>query len=361
MKSKSTLIATARWASLAFGLVFLGAGCFGQPTAQGPTGPDSGVWKTSDHGQTWVNKKAYVDGPKLSAGAAELSVQTLATDPQDRLAVYMGTNGQGLAYSYNGGDSWQIFKNLEAKNIKSVAVDPKNKCTIYATSQNKIFKTETCGRDWEMIFFDPRTDKFFTQILVDWFNPTILYSATNDGDIFKSSDEGTNWQVVKRAGASVTSLAISPQDSRLIYVGTEGDGLWKSLDAGITWLQIRKEFGDIGDARRIYQVVVDPTSANRLYLVHRSGIAKSEDQGQTWEAMNLLTDLGEGKITSMAVDPNNSKNLVYTGPTAIVFSLDGGQTWDAKKLPTTSQGTAVAIDAKDGNVIYLGTVPVKKK
>lgn len=339
----------------------LGAGCSLGAPKKTVTGPDAGAWKTADHGQTWVNKKALVDGPRLTAGAAELAVQGMAMDPQDRAAIYLATKNSGLVYSLDGGDSWQRFKLLEATDVKAVAVDSKNKCTIYATSANRIFKTETCGRDWQMVFFDPRTDKFFTNILVDWFNPTIMYAGTNDGDIFKSVDEGVSWQSVKRANAGITSMVISPQDSRIIYAGTDGDGIWKTLDGGITWLQIKKEFADVSEARRVVQVAVDNSNANRVYVVHKTGIVRSDDQGATWSAMPLLTDTGEGKITWLAVDPNNPKNLVYVGPAAIVYSIDGGEKWEAKKLPTTSQGSVVMVDPKDGNIIYMGTIPVKKK
>ena len=346
--------------ALLLSLTIIGAGCFGSDDT-GPTGPDMGVWKTSDRGQTWVHKKALVDGPRISAGAAELSVQAITLDPEDRNAVYLGTRANGLVFSLNGGDSWEMMKTLEATDVKTVSVDSKNKCVVYVGSANKIYKTENCGRDWEVAFFDPRTDRLFTQIMVDWFNPTIVYSATNDGDIFKSTDAGESWQVVKRASLGVTSLAISIHDSRVIYAGTDGDGLWKSLDGGVTWIQIKKEFGDIGNARRILKVVLDPTDPNIIYIVHKGGIAKSMDGGVVWESLNLVTDVGEDKITDLVIDPNNHLSMVYTGPTTLVFSQDGGNTWEVKKLPTTNYGSVVAIDPQDGNIVYLGIVPGKKK
>ncbi len=341
-------------------LALFGAGCF-TTTAKTTTSPDLGIWKTSDRGQTWVLKKALVDGPKVTAAMATVSVQSMNADPQDRSAIYVGTVENGLIYTLNGGDSWQLMDTLEAANITDVAVDPKNKCTVYALSQNKIFKTKTCGRDWGVAFFDPRTDKVFTEITIDWFNPTLIYAGNTDGDIFKSSDEGVSWQAVKRTNAAITSMVISPQDSRLIYVGTNGDGIWKSLDSGVTWVQIRKEFGDIGDARLVINVVPDPVNANRLYLVYKAGIARTDDQGNTWTNLNLITDIGQNPITDLSIDPNNPDKLVYTGPTALVFSADGGKTWEAKKLPTTNYGNVLMTDAKDGNVIYLGVISSKKK
>ncbi len=350
----------AQLAAVGAMLVLFGAGCT-TTTKKTTAAPDMGVWKTSDRGQTWVLKKALVDGPKVTAGMAEIGVQVLAADPQDRSAIYVGTQDSGLIYSLNGGDSWQYAENLDALDIKGVAVDPKNKCTVYALSANKIFKTKNCGRDWGVTFFDPRTDRTFTQIVPDWFNPTFLYAGNNDGDIYKSADEGVSWQAVKRVNAGVTSMFVSPQDSRVVYVGTDGDGIWKSLDSGVTWVQIRKEFGDIGNARLVIKLVPDPTDANRIYNVYKGGIAKTEDQGNTWTALNLVTDIGENSITDLSIDPNNPKRLVYTGPTALVFSADGGATWEAKKLPTTNKGNVLLTDVKDGNVVYLGIIPTKKK
>jgi len=353
--------------SIVFGIMlvlflpFLGQGCFAPKKSNTISGPDQGVWKTSDRGQTWVHKVAYVDGPTLTPAAAEFGVQFITADPQDRQAIYLGTIANGLVYSYDGGDSWRSFDTLEAKAITAVAVDAKNKCTLYAVSANKIYKTITCGRDWDVAFFDPRTDVSFTEVVADWFNPTIIYAGTTDGDIFKSTDEGESWRVVKRVNAPVSSLVLSPHDSRLLYAGTDGDGIWKSLDGGITWIQIRKEFGEIGNARRVVKVVPDPLDANLIYLVHRDGIAKSADQGSSWEAMPLVTDIGENKVTDLAIDPNDPKRMVYTGPTALVFTQDAGLTWEVKKLPTASHGAVVMIDENDGNVVYLGVMPTKIK
>lgn len=341
--------------SIFISLFLLGAGCFGGTSATPPAGPDLGIWKTSDGGASWVHKLALVDGPKVTADAANLNVQAISFDPQDRLAVYAGTVENGLAYSYNGGDSWQIFKSLEAKNVKNIVVDSKNKCTIYASSDNKIYKTTDCGRDWEIVFFDPRTDKVYTALIADWFNPTILYAGTNDGDILKSIDEGKSWQVVKRANAGITSLVLGAQDSRMIFAGTDGDGIWKSFDGGVTWIQIKNEFGDIG-GRRVVKIIPDRVDPNLIYLLYKGGIAKTADQGQTWVNLNLFGNAGENAVADLDIDPNNPKHLVYTGPTALVFSNDAGQTWEAKKLPTANFGTVVKFDPKDGNIVYLGIV-----
>jgi photosystem II stability/assembly factor-like uncharacterized protein len=339
-------------------LTLFGQGCLGT-TATTSTGPDGGVWKTADRGVTWANKRALVQGPKVTADAANLSIVAMAFDPQDSNAIYLGTAESGVAYSLDAGDSWQKMKKLNAARISAIAVDPKNRCTVYAASANKIFKTVTCGLDWTQAFFDPRTDKSFTQLIIDWFNPTTLYAGTSEGDIFKSVDAGISWQTSTRVeGAPISSMAMDPRDSRLVYAGTQGSGIWKTADAGVTWTQIQKQFGDeYRDARRVIQLVLDPKAANTLYVVSKYGIIKSEDQGETWKALNLTAPPGTIKINAMAVDPTDTKKLVYVGPNAITYSADGGLSWTSKKLPTTRQGMVLLMDPKNGNTIYLGTQP----
>ncbi|MBU0540512.1 hypothetical protein KKF59_02840 [Patescibacteria group bacterium] len=343
-----------------FSLALLGQGCFGTSTA--PSGPDGGVWKTTDRTETWVNKRALVAGTKVTTDAGNFAVKAMAFDPQDENAIYLATLEHGLVYTLDGGNSWQAAGALNKGKINDVAVDPKHKCTVYAVSGNKIYKTETCMRDWNQIFYDARTDKSFTQIAVDWFNSTILFSGTSEGDIFKSTDSGKTWTAVTRVeGVDISSLVIDPRDSRVIYAGTSGDGIWKSLDSGNTWLQIKKQFGDdLRDARKVTQLVIDPKNSNVLYLVSKLGILKSEDQGETWNALNLISPPGTVEITALAIDPTDSNKMVYTGPVTLVLTSDGGKSWSAKKLPTTRGGSALLISPKNGNTIYLGTQLRKK-
>lgn len=346
-----------RFAAFGLALTMFGAGCGGSTAPA--KGPDGGVWKSTDGGQVWANKRNLVVGTKVTTAGAQFNVLDMVMDPQDNKAIYLATAEHGIVYTLDGGDLWQQAKISGVAKVTAIAVDPKNKCTVYVASGNKIYKTETCARDWQQIFFEPRTEVVFTRLAVDHFNPTILFAGTSDGDILRSTTTGVSWEKVQRVdGVKIVSIAIDPRDSRLIYVGTAGSGIFKTADGGTTWSQIRKQFGEeYTEGRRVTQVVLDPVEADVIYNICRYGILKSADGGETWTALNLTSPPGTVKIASLAIDPKNNKSLVYTGVSTLQFSTDGGISWTPKKLPTTQAGSVVMFDPVDSKMLYLGTTP----
>lgn len=337
---------------LTAGVMLLGQGCLGG-SAQPAKGPDGGVYKTADRGTAWTQKRVLIEGAK-GVSIAETVITALAFDPQDRLTLYAGTEDRGLLVTLDGGDSWQAAKGVPKTRIESVAVDPKDKCTVYVTTANQIYKTANCGRDWSRAWFDPKTDKVFTRVLVDWFNPTIVYVGSSDGDIFKSTDGGQNFLVAKRAEASVTWIVMDPRDSRLLYVATRGDGIWKTMDGGQTWLPIKKQLADFDSARRPSQIVVDAQDANLVYAVSKYGILTTKDGGEIWTPMQLTSPPNTVEIRSLAVNPRNNKEIQYVTQNTFVFSSDGGVTWNSKKLPSARIANLLLVDPQEGKTLYLG-------
>ena len=350
--------------------ILFGAGCIGGAIPANQI--DGGVWKSTDGGNTWMNKKALVQGAKVTAGVGTAKILQVAFDPQDNRTIYLATMDTGLLYSLDAGETWQqpasmpsqpATAQLNSGRVGAIAVDAKNKCVVYAAKGNSIFKTMNCGRDWDRIFFDPRAEIAFTQLNVDWYNSNNVYSGTSLGDVYKSDDTGITWKMVTRSdGNAIVTIAVDPRDSRLIYAATYGGGVLKSPDGGNTWRTIIKEFGDeLYDSRRAIQLAVDPIAANVVYIVSKYGIVKTENGGDTWKGMTLTTPPGSIKINSIAIDPKNNKHILYTGIGVLQSTDDGGSTWKPRKLPTTQIGSTLVFDPVDSKILYLGTTALPPK
>ncbi|HVN80154.1 MAG TPA: hypothetical protein VMW38_14245, partial [Terriglobia bacterium] len=66
-------------------------------------------------------------------------------------------------------------------------------------------------------------------LAIDIHDPSIIYS-TNGQNIYKSTDRALSWQLARNGSpdTQITVMAIDPQNSLNLYVGTSNEGLLKS-------------------------------------------------------------------------------------------------------------------------------------
>ena len=146
--------------------------------------------------------------------------------------------------------------------------------------------------------------------------------------MFKSTDRGNNWTQINNGLNSLETnvLAVDPNDSDVLYLGTDDDGIYKSINGGENWKKLipTASFG-VGD------IIVDPQDSNNVYMgtvdyfrlsesrgvLGDFGVYKSTDGGTTWEEFNSgLNHLG---VFSLELSEEN--RVLYAGTRA------GGVYW----------------------------------
>ncbi len=333
-------------------LVLMGAGCSSTTSSV----PDGGLYKTSNLGGVWTQLTVLNQGAKLGS-IGNVATVSATFDPQEASTVYVGTTQNGLLMTLDGGQSWQQARGLTSGQVASVAVDPRDKCTVFVARLNQLLKTDTCGRDWNQIYYDPRTAQQYTSVAVDPANSMTIYAGNIDGDILRSEDGGASWRVLYRADARINAITIDRRASNTLYIATNGAGILKSTNRGETWEEIRAQLDNVDGARRPMMVVIDPSNSNTLFHISRNGILRSTDTGATWQALSLPTPSAQTNIRAFALHPRNPSLLVYATDTSVVFTDDLGQTWTPKKLPTSRAASFLMFDESAQSNLYLGTVP----
>ncbi len=191
-------------------------------------------------------------------------------------------------------------------------------------------------------------------------DPYTFYFGATGGGVWKTTDGGSNWQVLSDKDfktGSIGAIAVSESDPNVVYVGTgeapirgnvsHGDGVYKSTDGGRTWKNV-----GLRDTRQIARVRVHPDNPDIVYVAAQGhvwgpnaerGIFRSEDGGKTWKKI-LYVDEKTG-ASDLAMDPRNPRilyaafwqvvrrpwELVSGGPGSSLWkSTDGGESW--KKL-----------------------------
>jgi photosystem II stability/assembly factor-like uncharacterized protein len=342
---------------LLVGLTLTGAGCISF-TGGDQSGTDGGVFKSLDKAENWQQKVAVA---AVKPGSlANVNVVSLVFDPQDSKTMYLATAKNGLFYTTDGAESWFVGGSFSGGRINAVAPDAKDKCNVYASAGNKIFKTTDCTRSWQNIYVDTRADQAVMSLATDSYTPSTIYAGLSGGDLLKSTDSGASWTVIKRFENQVSKILVNFYDTRIIYVGTQGRGIWKSTDGGVNWADLSENLNQFDGARDFKNLILDFSKHDSLILASRYGLLKSTDGGANWQVIELLTPPGSVDIYSLAANPQNGNEIYYGTASTLYKTSDGGARWVTKKLPTTRAATYLLVDPGNGNIIYLGTTRFQK-
>jgi hypothetical protein len=65
-------------------------------------------------------------------------------------------------------------------------------------------------------------------LAIDPTNSSILYTGTDGGGVFKSTDGGQQWTTINTGlpTTHITALALDPKIPTTLYAGTDGGGLF---------------------------------------------------------------------------------------------------------------------------------------
>ncbi len=160
------------------------------------------------------------------------------------------------------------------------------------------------------------------------------------------------WTNIGPSPAAVEAIALDPQGTGTIFIGSVAGGVRKSVDAGITWSIINAGLTNLS----VQALTIDASGPQTVYAGTEGGLFKSGDGGATWQNTPAIS----GAIASVAADPHRS-GVVYAGVFnnlangSIRKSIDGGVTWTTV-FPTTAAIFNITIDPANSDVIYAPTV-----
>lgn len=345
-------------AVIAGALLLLGAGC----GAAKQVAPDGGVFKSFDGGETWRQSNAI----PTAAGVRSFStanVLTLVPDPTHTGTLYAGTATDGLLVSYTGGAEWRHLG--DAGSVRALAIDPTAPCTLYGSVGNRVIKSNDCGRVWSSTFDVAKPTQEVRALALAPDNHKRLYIGLSDGVFFVSNDAGATGSVVYRFNALIRKIVPDPKNGGRIYVVTEGKGLWRSNDAGTTWNDLREPLRTFAGNQTGWDLVIDSTDNERLVYASPYGLLRSENGGDSWTSIPLITTPGEARIYAVAINPQAPQELYYSavvgGKSLLYKTVDGGANWRTKKLPTMRIPTSIYIRSEKPQEVFIGTYLQQQK
>ena len=199
-------------------------------------------------------------------------------------------------------------------------------------------------------------------IVVDPNNATTLYACTPAGQLWKSTNNGSSWDVISNSipAAGVTTVAVDPNNSNILYALT-GDadqaiyhpssrGLYKSTDGGSTWSTTGLNYTSTGIL--LTSILIDPTSSQNILVGGTNGIRRSTNGGTSFTQVNTSS------IRELVFNPANKSTVFAASKSGGVLlrSYDKGATWTqlTSGLPASSAANRYSVDVSpaDSNYVY---------
>ncbi len=287
-------------------IILMGQGC--SLSGETPRPLDGGVFATEDGGQTWEHRIKIPSTTGAPGSIASVNVKTLNTDPSDRNALYAGTQANGMIYSYDQGRTWAQPEDIRTGMVSDIAVDPRDKCVVYAASNNKLLKTEDCSRTYSIRHIDEKASARITAIEIDPKHPDVVYAGTRSGELLKSVNAGKTWRIKHTFKAEVSQILIFEIDPNIVYVGLERRGLHKSADGGGTWIDVTPERDEHGDINSVKNIVWDAHDNMHVVAID-SRIYTTTNGGANWTRLDLISP-ADARIFGLAINPKNNEQIL---------------------------------------------------
>jgi len=312
-----------------------------------------GVYKTTDNGDTWVEKNTGLP-------ASKTGINLLLDSSSDILYAvsYDAAGDQSFVYkTVDGGDHWVFASSgtsipgydgtgsksyLSGATLESGSPQTLFAGTIIGGWHGGVFKSSDGAATWTQIAGSNIAGSGIGNdawpLTIDSVNTNKMFAGTAYDGVFISQDGGYHWAHCAGTTGQIYALTIDPTDSNRIYAG--GDyGLYLSSDAGSHWTLANQISGIVK------AISVNPTNSQIVYLgIEGKGLWKSENYGASF------TNLGSTTITinKIAVDQASPQNLfLATQSNGVYSSNDGGQTLILKNngLPITVEARIIKSDS----------------
>ncbi|MEQ9397855.1 MAG: hypothetical protein RJQ04_01680 [Longimicrobiales bacterium] len=291
--------------------------------AQGsPYGPseERGIYRSRDGGDTW-EKIHYVSE---DAGAAELSMDM--TNPRILYAAYWdhrrspwevrsGGPGSGIWKSTDGGDTWTELHGGLPDLMGKIAVDVSraDPDRVYANieaadGQGGVWRSDDAGATWTQTNDDRVAQTrswYYMEIFADPQDENTVYVL--NAPMLRSIDGGRTFETVQVGHGDTHDLWIDPLDSDRMILGDDGGGEI-SFNGGESWSTLNNQ-----PTAQFYRVITDDRFPYHIYAGQQDnsaiGIASASPGGIGWEDFYSVSGC---ESAFLAFDPDDPEH-VYGG------------------------------------------------
>ncbi|HEY1190133.1 MAG TPA: hypothetical protein VGE74_20980 [Gemmata sp.] len=312
-------------------------------------GNDGGLYTSKDGGQTFTANRGLVIGQFYG----------VAVDTRTPYRVYGGLQDNGswggpTATPYEDGITLSDWHRLLGADGFQAAVDPADPYTVYVESQyggltRASLRSGPKGPVLKPIRppvpkgGPPTRYNWNAPILLSPHDPKTLYYGAQH--LYKSVNRGDSWEKISAdltappkgapsgVGHSILTLAESPVQAGVLWVGTDDGNVWVSKNGGKEWANVSANIPG-PRARAVAKIECSHFTAGTALVAidrHRNDDFKpylyvTLDYGETWKP--FAGNLPNGAVVGAVRQSSKNRFLLFAGTELGLFvTFDAGLNW----------------------------------
>jgi photosystem II stability/assembly factor-like uncharacterized protein len=310
-------------------------------TSGGYGGAGSGLYKSTDGGNTWHQITGGLPGEADGVGRIGLAISP--SDPGRMYAWADAKKNAGIYRSDDAGESWQLVNNEQrvigrGDDFNCVRVDPRNRDVIYVANTST-YKSTDAGKTMTAIKGAPGGDDYHT-IWINPKNPDIMAFAVDQGATI-TVNGGKTWSSwYNQPTAQFYHVITDNQFPYWVYGGQQ--------ESGSVGTASRSDFGEITfrdwtsvGVEEYGYVAPDPLHPNLIYGGKVTVFDKNTDQTRDVSPVVLRTGKYRFNRTAPLIFSPADPHVLYLGSNVLFATRDGGNSWQEVSPDLTREDPGV--------------------
>ncbi len=301
----------------------------------------------------------YSDGSGSNTGQGNYDL-AIAVAPNDTNIVFIGGinswKSEDGGYTWNINNMWTSHTDYNFHGTIPVHADKhvlkyRDTLALFEGNDGGIYKTNDEGENW---------DDLTNEMVISQFYRLGVSQQSSNMTIGGLQDNGTkllytdgNWYDVK--GGDGMECIIDPTDDNYQY-GTYVDGeIERTTDgwsSGTNRTIISDNIADADGGWWVSPYMLDPNNTQIIYVGYND-VWKSTDRGDNFTKISTMNSSGD--LRSMAMSPANSDILYVADQNNIWKTENGGSSWTdiTGTLPSSNAITYLYVDHNDANTVWI--------
>ncbi|MBN2637568.1 MAG: T9SS type A sorting domain-containing protein [Bacteroidales bacterium] len=309
-------------------------------------------WQTTDGGKTWKINNHW----SSTCGG---QVETVHAD-KHRLIYQEGTNAlfecnDGGIYKTNDGKDWtNIGSGLVISQMYRLGTSKTVAGEVITGLQDNGTKLLSGGIWRDVLGGDGM------ECAIDYTDDKVQYGETPNGNIKRTKDRWSTSASITSgltgSGYWVTPFVLDPVNHTTLYIGYQD--VFRSTNQGTNWTKL----SNFGSSSTIRSMAVAPSNNLYIYAATLSTLYQTTDGGTTWNNITGSLPVNQASITYVTVKSDDPKTVWVTlggyNEYGVYKTVNGGQSWNdiSDGLPSIPINTLVQNSLKTDTVqLYAGT------